>query len=114
MSATTGSNGAWRAWLDDAAPKSQWQARLGEASRVIGKLAANPLAAAGLAIVAALALAALFALFWAFRKSWGRPFLFGEGLQLDDRDPFPALVLLPGPEALHVPAGLTAAPAHVT
>jgi peptide/nickel transport system permease protein len=61
MSATTGSNGAWRTWLDDAAPKSQWQARLGEASRVIGKLVANPLAATGLAIVVALALAALFA-----------------------------------------------------
>ncbi len=61
MSATTGSNGAWRAWLDDAAPKSQWQARLGEASRVAGRLAANPLAAAGLVIVAALPLAALFA-----------------------------------------------------
>jgi peptide/nickel transport system permease protein len=61
MSATTGSYGAWRAWLDDAAPKSQWQARLGEASRVVGKLAANPLAAIGLVIVAALALAALFA-----------------------------------------------------
>jgi peptide/nickel transport system permease protein len=61
MSATTGSHGAWRAWLDDAAPKSQWQARLGEASRVVGKLAANPLAAAGLVIVAALPLAALFA-----------------------------------------------------
>ncbi len=61
MSATTGSYGAWRAWLDDMAPKSQWQARLGETSRVVGKLAANPLAAVGLAIVAALALAALFA-----------------------------------------------------
>ena len=61
MSATTGSRGAWRAWLDDAAPKSQWQARLGEASRVVGKLAANPLAAAGLVIVVALPLAALFA-----------------------------------------------------
>ena len=61
MSATTGSPGAWRAWLDDAAPKSQWQARLGEASRVVGKLAANPLAAVGLVIVAALPLAALFA-----------------------------------------------------
>jgi peptide/nickel transport system permease protein len=61
MSATTGSQGAWRAWLDDAAPKSQWQARLGEASRVARKLAANPLAAAGLVIVAALPLAAIFA-----------------------------------------------------
>jgi peptide/nickel transport system permease protein len=61
MSATTGSYGAWRAWLDDAAPKSQWQARLGEASRGVGKLAANPLAAAGLIIVASLPLAALFA-----------------------------------------------------
>jgi len=61
MSATIRSYGAWRAWLDDAAPNSQWQARLGDASRVVRKLAANPLAAAGLAIVAALALAAVFA-----------------------------------------------------
>jgi hypothetical protein len=30
MSATTGSQGAWRAWLDGAVPKSQWQARLSE------------------------------------------------------------------------------------
>jgi peptide/nickel transport system permease protein len=41
MSAATGSHFAWRAWLDDAVP--------------------NPLAAAGLVIVAALPLAALFA-----------------------------------------------------
>jgi peptide/nickel transport system permease protein len=61
MSATTGSPGAWRAWLDDAAPKSQWQARVGEASRAVGKLAANPLAVAGLVIVAALPFAALLA-----------------------------------------------------
>jgi Flp pilus assembly protein TadD len=34
---------------------------------------------AAFSIWPALALAALFALFWAFRKSWGRPFLFALG-----------------------------------
>jgi tetratricopeptide (TPR) repeat protein len=39
----------------------------------------GPKDTAVLSIWPALALAALFALFWAFRKSWGRPFLFGLG-----------------------------------
>ena len=61
MSAISEPKSSWRAWLDDPAPKSQRQARLGEISRVAGKLVANPLASIGLAIVCALVLAALFA-----------------------------------------------------
>ena len=61
MSAISEPKSSWRAWLDDPAPKSQRQARLGEISRVAGKLVANPLASIGLAIVCALVLAALLA-----------------------------------------------------
>jgi tetratricopeptide (TPR) repeat protein len=39
----------------------------------------TPRDTATLSIWPALALAALFALFWAYRKRWGRPFLFGLG-----------------------------------
>jgi peptide/nickel transport system permease protein len=53
--------GGWRAWLDDEAPASPLQARMGEAWRIARAIVANRPAAAGAAVVLLLALAALLA-----------------------------------------------------
>ncbi len=56
-----GGRGSWRAWLLADSPKTAWQARLGRGFRIWRAFAANPLAMAGLGIVAGLVVVALAA-----------------------------------------------------
>ena len=59
----------WRAWLADEAPSSQLQASLGDLSRALRRLLANPLAAAGMAIIVLMAIVALAPNFFSFGAS---------------------------------------------